>query len=164
MESLESLKERKSQLERRLEKITTVKHGTTPWAPGVQDQYYTDSYSYEEYSNSDEAKDLKRQIDALKTQIETYAERARAEREAIIESQTPKYTYSSAGKEEVTKNPAMAARYNARERLYGMSKLRRTLMKVSGQKRKFEKLWLKAVTANKKEQEKVATDLDKMFR
>ena len=164
MESLESLKERKSQLESRLEAITTVKQGTTPWAPGVQDQFHVDTYSYNEYSNEDEARKLRMQIRELNNQIEHYAERAREEREAIIESQTPKYNYTAAGKEDVTKNPAIAARYNAQQRLYGMSKVKQTLMKITGQKRKFEKLWSKAGTMDKKQQERIANDLNNMFR
>ncbi len=164
MESLESLKERRSQLERRLEKITTIKHGTTPWAPGVQDQFHVDSYSHEVYTNEDEARKLRLQIRELTNQIENYAERAREEREAIIESQTPKYKFTAAGKEDVTKNPAIAARYNAQQRLFGMSKVKQTLMRISGQKRKFERLWTKAGTIDKEQQEKIANELNKMFR
>ena len=100
-------------------------------------------------------------------QIKTYAQRAQAEREreqAIRDSQIPKYDYISAGKVQTSTNPAIAARYNAQQRLFGMNKLKRTIMILSGQKRKFKKLWVKANTTNEKTQEQVAFELNKIFR
>ena len=45
-----------------------------------------------------------------------------------------------------------------------MNKLKQTIMTLSGQKRKFKKLWIRAVTTNEKTQEQVALELNKMFR
>ncbi len=167
MESLESLKAQLGYAKGELEKITIKKHGSVHWAPGVMDQHKSDSYSYEEYTDVSKAYRLKEQITYLENQIRTYPQRARAEREreeAIRESQIPKYDYISAGKVQTTTNPAIAARYNAQKRFFGMNKLKQTMMTLSGQKRKFKKLWVKANTMNKKTQEQVAFELNKMFR
>ncbi len=167
MESLSSLKERLSSAEEELRKITKSKRGAVPWAHGVQDQYETQMYSYEEYTDDKKASWLKREIKELREQIDTYAQRVAAEREReeiIKEGRIPKYKYSVAGKVEETKNPAIAARYDAQQRFFGMSKLRRAVSILNGQKKKFYKLWDKAQTANKEEQVKVATELNDMFR
>lgn len=167
MESLESLKSRKRDLEAELSKITIKKRGSTPWGPGVQDQYKSDSFGYEEYTDTSKAYRLKDEIKELNHQIETYALRARRAREAqeeLEESRRNKYSYTSDSKEQKTDNPAIAARYNAQQRFFAMSKLKQTMLIVTGQKKKFEKLWLKAVTTNKKTQEKVASELNGMFR
>ncbi len=167
MESLDSLKSQLRDAKQELEKITIKKYGSVSWAPGVMDQHKSDSYSYEQYTDPNKAYRLKDRIADLENKIKTYAQRAQAEREreqAIKESQIPKYNYTSAGKEQTSKNPAIAARYNAQQRLYGMSKLKQTIMTLSGQKRKFKKLWLKANTLNEKNQEQVANELNRMFR
>lgn len=165
MESLDSLKTQLSNAKAELEKITIKKHGSVPWAPGVLDQYKSESYSYEEYTDVSKAYRLKDRIADLENQIKTYAQRAQVEREkAIRDSQIPKYDYTSAGKTQTTTNPAIAARYNAQQRLFGMNKLKQTIMTLSGQKRKLQKLWIKANTTNKKTQEQVALELNKMFR
>ena len=167
MESLDSLKTQLRDAKEELEKITIKKHGSVPWAPGVLDQHKSESYSYEEYTDVSKAYRLKARITDLENQIKTYAQRAQAERErekAIRDSQIPKYDYISAGKTQTTRNPAIAARYNAQHRLFGMNKLKQTIMTLSGQKRKFKKLWIRAVTTDKKTQEQVAFELNKMFR
>ena len=165
MESLDSLKAQLRDAKEELEKITIKKHGSVPWAPGVMDQHKSESYSYEEYTDVSKAYGLKNRIADLENQIKTYVQRAQAEREqAIRDSQIPKYDYISAGKVQTSTNPAIAARYNAQQRLFGMNKLKRTIMILSGQKRKFKKLWVKANTTNEKTQEQVAFELNKIFR
>ncbi len=167
MESLDVLKQRKQELENELKKITVEKHGSTPWAPGVYDQHKSDSYSYKEYTDSSKAYKLKDEIEYIDNQIRTYAERARQERERaefIKDSQTTKYEYTQAGETKTTTNPAIAARYNAQARLFGMSKVKQTMMTITGQKKKFKKLWLKGASQNAQTQEQVAEELNKMFR
>lgn len=167
MESLDYLKAQLRDAKEELEKITIKKHGSVPWAPGVMDQHKSESYSYEEYTDVSKAYRLKDRIADLENKIKTYAQRAQAEREreqAIRDSQIPKYDYTSAGKTQTSTNPAIAARYNAQQRLFGMNKLKQTMMTLSGQKRKFKKLWVKANTTNEKTQEQVAFELNKMFR
>ncbi len=167
MESLDNLKAQLKDAKEELEKITIKKHGSVPWAPGVMDQNKSESYSYEEYTDVSKAYRLKNRIVDLENQIKTYAQRAQTEREkekAIRDSQLPKYEYTSAGKNQTSTNPAIAARYNAQQRFYGMNKLKQTIMTLSGQKRKFKKLWIKANTTNEKTQEQVAFKLNKMFR
>ncbi len=167
MESLDNLKAQLRDAKEALEKITIKRYGSVPWAPGVLDQYKSESYSYETYTDVSKAYKLKDRITYLENQIKTYAQRAQAERErekAIRDRQITKYEYTSAGKTETTTNPAIAARYNAQQRLFGMNKIKQTIMKLSGQKRKFEKLWYRAVTTNEKTQEQVANELNKMFR
>ena len=167
MESLESLRTQLRIAKEELEKITVKKYGTTPWAQGVQDQYKSDSYSYDVYTDVPKANRLKYQIAELEDKINTYAQRAQRERESlevIRESQIPEYQYTSDGKTHTTTNPAIAARYNAQQRLFGMSKLQRTVASISGQKRKFESLWSKAASQNVEIQEQVAEELNKMFR
>lgn len=167
MESLDYLKAQLRDAKEELEKITIKKYGSVPWNPGVLDQYNSESFSYEEYTDVSKAYRLKDRIVDLENQIKTYAQRAQVEREkeqAIRESNIPKYDYTSAGKTQTSANPAIAARYNAQHRLFGMNKLKQTLMTLSGQKRKFKKLWIKANTTNEKTQEQVAFELNKMFR
>lgn len=167
MESLESLKIQLQAAKDELKSITVKKHDSVAWQPGVTDQYKSDSYAYEEYTDVSKAYKLKDKIADLEHRINTYAQRASSERQkeqALRESKIPKYDYVSAGKTETTKNPAIAARYNAQQRLFGMNKLKQTVMSISGQKRKFQKLWIKANTTDKKTQEEVAYELNKMFR
>lgn len=167
MESLYSLKAQLRDAEEELEKITIRKHGSVPWALGVMDQYKSESYSYKEYTDVSKAYRLKDKIADLENRINTYARRAQEEREreqAIIDSQRPKYDYTVAGKTQTSTNPAIAARYNAQQRFFGMNKLKQTMMRLSGQKRKFSKLWWKANMPDKKTQEQVAFELNKMFR
>ena len=167
MESYESLQERKNQLENESKAITIKKHGSTPWRPGVQDQYKSESYSYDEYTDVSKAYKLKEQIAYVDHLMKTYGQRVKEQQAmeaALRESEIPKYSYEIAGKQEETKNPAIAARYDAQHRLHGMSKLKQTIAKVTGQQRKFKKLWLQAATDNKKTQEEVAMEINKMFR
>ena len=167
MESLNNLKERLSFAKNELDKITIKKHNTIPWNQGVQDQYNSNSFTYEEYTDVCKAYKLKAEIFKLEDQIATYSQRVQQEREMeknIKESQIKKYEYSSLGKTQTTTNPAIAARYDAQHRFFGMSKLNQTILTLSGQKRKFKRLWIKASTTNEKTQEQVAFELNKMFR
>lgn len=169
MQSLESLQSEKWQLENELDKITIKKYGSTPWKPGVQDQFKSESYSYKEYTDPQKAYQLRNRIEYLDGQIRTYAERARAEREReefLINSRTPTYEYTSAGKRQTTKNPALAARYDAQHRFFGMNKFQQTMARVTGQKRKFDRLWQKAasMSMNAAQQEQIAEELNGMFR
>ena len=167
MENLDNLKSQLRDTKAELEAITIKKSGTVPWKPGVMDQYKSNSYSYEEYTDISKAYQLKERIAYLEEQIKTYAQRAQAEREreqAIKNSQIQKYDYVSAGKSQTSTNPAIAARYNAQQRLFGMNKIEQTIMTLFGQKRKFKKLWIKANTKDGKTQEQVALELNKMFR
>ena len=167
MESLDNLKAQLRDAKEALEKITIKRYESVPWAPGVLDQHKSESYSYETYTDVSKAYKLKDRITYLENQIKTYAQRAQAERErekAIRDSQIPKYEYTSAGKTETTTNPAIAARYNAQQRLFGMNKIKQALMTLNGQKRKYLKLWGEANTPNKEIQAQVADELNKMFR
>lgn len=167
MESLESLNQRKNELEQELKSITKKKYGDVPWEPGVLDKHNSESYSYNEYTDVNRANRLINQIKYLKEQIDTYAQRARTARiaeEEEKEREFKKYKYEVAGKKEKTGNPALAARYDAQKRFFGMSKLEQTWMKINGQNKKFKKLWDKALSVNPNVQEQVAEDLGKMFR
>lgn len=167
MESLESLKSELESARRELEKITIRTYGSTPWAPGVQDQYKSDSYSFDQYTDVKKAMQLKEKIMYLEHQINTYAQRAQAEKarkEALLDSQSPKHTYVAGGETKTTRNQAIAAAYDAQQRLFGMSKVKRAVATITGQKRKFNKLWHKANSVNKDTQEQVASELNKMFR
>ena len=107
MESYESLQERKNQLESELEAITIKKHGSTPWKPGVQDQYHSESYSYDEYTDVSKAYKLKEQIAYVDHLMKTYGQRVKdqqAREAALRENGIPRYSYEVAGKQEETKN------------------------------------------------------------
>lgn len=80
------------------------------------------------------------------------------------ESQTKEYEYSSLGKIQTTTNSGNDARYDAQHRFFGVSKLNQTILTLSGQKRKFKRLWIKASNNNEKTQEQVAYELNKIFR
>ena len=47
---------------------------------------------------------------------------------------------------------------------FGVSKLNQTILTLSGQKRKFKRLWIKASNNNEKTQEQVSYELNKIFR
>ena len=167
MESLENLHEQLRDAKEELGRITIKKNGSVPWAPNVQDQYKSKSYVYEEYTDVSKAYKLKEKISNLEDQNKTYSQRAREEREreeTIRDSLTPQYDYDSAGKSATTTNPAIAARYDAQHRFFGMNKLQKTLAILTGQKRKFKKLWNDSNTTNKKTQEQVVNELRKLFR
>lgn len=168
MESLRSLENRKRQAEYDLERLTIKKYGTKPWDPGVQDQYKSDSYSYNEYTDPKRAYELIEEIKKLERQIKDYAKDAQAERERqeiMRESKIPKYEYTTGGKKEVTESKALAARYNAQQRFFAMGKFKQTLSKINGQHRKFKKLWHKAAhQLSEQEQETVAKELNQLFR
>ena len=167
MESLESLKSELKSAISELEKITIKKYGSSPWAPGVTDQHKSDSYSFDQYTDVKKAMELKDRINYLKHQINTYAQRAQAERarkEALLDSQSPKHKYVTGGVSKTTRNPAIAAAYDAQHRLFGMSKVKRAFATISGQKRKFNKLWNAAGSTNIVKQQEVADQLNKMFR
>lgn len=164
MENLNKLKIQLSEAKSELESITIKKHGSVPWKPGVLDQYESDSYSYEEYTDTSKAYKLKERIKYLEEQIKTYPERAKNEREVQLRASRDTYEYVSGGKKQETTNPAIAARYDAQKRFFEMNKLQRAMVSLNGQKRKFRKLWLDAVTPDKKTQEQVAEELGKLFR
>lgn len=168
MESLESLKNRKRQAEYDLERITIKKHNSTAWAPGVQDQHKSESYSYNEYTDTSKAYRLIDEIKDLNRKIENYAKNAQAERERqefIRESQIPKYGYTAGGKDMETKSQALAARYDAQHRFFAMGKIKQTMAKINGQYKKFQQLWNKAANQlNEQQQEKVTEELNKLFR
>lgn len=167
MESLQSLKDRKRQLEYELEVITIKKHSSVKWNPGIQDQYNSESYTYNNYTNPSKAYKLIDQIKELNFQIENYAQMAQKERKLEEEKRNTsikKFQYVDAKGMHETTNPAIAARYNAQHRFFGMNKFRQTLSKMSGQKRKFEKLWNKAGTLDEQQQHQIAKELNSLFR
>lgn len=84
--------------------------------------------------------------------------------ERTIKSEDGMYHYVAGGQKQRTTNPAMAARYNAQHRFFGMSKLEQTIAKMNGKWAAFRKLWDQAATMDKTEQEEVAQKLDLMFR
>ncbi len=76
------------------------------------------------------------------------------------------YGYVIADQVRTTHDKAFAARYNAQNRFYGMNKFQQAIAKLTGQYRKFSKLWDKSVSPDlsKEEKEQAANDLNKMFR
>ncbi len=168
MESLESLRQTQKMLEKELDSLTVKKEESHKWGAGIQDQFDSSSYTYEEYLDPARAYAIKEELVRVKHQIQTYAQRATEERNVIEhnrERSIPKYEYSVSGEQRETQNPAMAARYNTRDRFYGRTKLQQTMAKVTGQKRKFETLWRKAAAAESlEEQQKIANQLNGMFR
>lgn len=42
-----------------LESLKVIKHTTVPWNVGVQDQFHSESYSYQDYTNKNRAAWLK---------------------------------------------------------------------------------------------------------
>ncbi len=74
------------------------------------------------------------------------------------------YHYRAGEEEQRTTNRAMAARYNAQHRFFGMSKLEQTVARMNGKWAIFKKLWDQAATMDRAEQEEVAEKLDLMFR
>lgn len=62
-------------------------------------------------------------------------------------------------------NPAIQARYDARKRFYAMNKVQQTIAKLNGQHKKFMNLWNKATKLlSEEEEQKIASELGKMFR
>ena len=90
-------------------------------------------------------------------------------RDAKIEKANPKpiartYTYYEGTERKTTPDHALAARYNAQHRFFGMGKFKQTMAKLKGQKKKFDKLWTDALVADPEKNEQVAQQLDKLFR
>lgn len=150
-------------LENQLESITIRGEYTSPWAPGVTDQYKIDTYSTIQYTNPEKANKLKAEIRRIKDSIERY--RANIQRqEAEKYENGEKYYYKANGEMLETDNPAIAARYNAQNRFYGESKIKQVMYVITLQKKKFDKLWMKSAAAYGDKQEEIARDLDKLFR
>ena len=65
-----------------------------------------------------------------------------------------------------TRDKALASRYNAQHRYFGMNKFQRAVAVLTGQRRKFYKLWEKTQKSDltKEERMQTANELDKMFR
>ncbi len=74
------------------------------------------------------------------------------------------YHYRAGDHESKTVNRAVAARYNAQHRFFGMSKLQQTMARMSGKWNRFNELWNRALRATGEEQEQIADELDSMFR
>lgn len=168
MENYQELLQRRNQLEAELERISVKKHGSTPWTPGVQDQYRSDSYSYTEFTDKSKGMQLQRELAKVQEAINTYAQRARREREQeelAKQRASEKYSYSVGGEARKTSNPAMAARYDAQHRFFALNKVQKTIATITGQKKKWEELWKKTADARSPEQqEEIAKQLDGMFR
>ena len=77
-----------------------------------------------------------------------------------------KYSYTAGTEQKKTNNHALAARYDAQHRFFGMSKTKQALAKMTGQWKKFNKLWNKAtdIDLSPEEQEEIAGKLDSMFK
>lgn len=86
------------------------------------------------------------------------------EEERTVKSSDGMYHYVAGTDHERTSNRALAARYNAQHRFFGMSKLEQTLAKMSGKWARFGELWDRALTTNEAEQHEIADELDLMFR
>ncbi len=75
------------------------------------------------------------------------------------------YHYKAGSVFAKTTNRAMAARYNAQSRFFGMSKFEQTLAKMNGSWKKFNDLWQKVGDLRSSEEnEQLADQLDQMFR
>lgn len=67
--------------------------------------------------------------------------------------------------ESTTTNAAIAARYNAQRRFFGLSKMLQTTNRIRGTWAKFERLWREAAqVTDEKEIQQVADELNQMFR
>ena len=112
--------------------------------------------------------ELKKLVDEqILTNSQTLYEEGQREREQAIQdyNATAKYTYTAGGEEHKTNNPALAARYDAQHRFFGMSKTKQAMAKMTGQWKKFDKLWNKSTDdLSLEEQEEVAKELNSMFR
>ena len=105
-------------------------------------------------------------ISRQKTEVE-------ATKENIEETTTTKlsedgkqvYTYISGEETKTTTNAAIAARYNAQHRFFGLNKMLQTTNRIRGTWAKFEKLWREAAqVTDEKEIQQVADELNQMFR
>lgn len=165
MENLDSLNAQLRDAKDELEKITMEERESVPLAPGAMSEHKSEAYSYGKYTDANKAYRLKDRIADLENKIKIYAQSGQVEGEkSISDSQIPKRDYTPVEKIQTTTNPTVGAEYNSQHRFFGISKLKRTIMVTSSQKRKFKILWIKANTTNKKTQEQVAFELNKVFR
>lgn len=121
-------------------------------------------------NNGDRISELNMEIARIKEAIEQETNRlgreasiarVRQEQEERAERyRNSKYTYEAGGKEYKTNNPALAARYDAQHRFFGLSKMKQSLYKLNGQYDRFDKLWNMVDSPNK---EQVAEELDSLF-
>ena len=122
-------------------------------------------FTYKEPINADLYTDPKKAAAALNKILRLQEEI----RQAKMEKANPKpkdrmYTYYRGKERETTPDHALAARYNAQHRFFGMGKVKQTMAKLKGQKKKFDKLWTEAIVADPEKKEEVAQQLDKLFR
>ena len=110
-------------------------------------------------ADPEELEDIKKIISECERFLGQRKEEIPEEKIVIGEGQ---YQYESAGKTYRTNNPAVAARYDAQHRYFQMSKLKQTLARA--QYKRFQKLWIKVDTPSKEEQEKIADEMNGMFR
>ena len=109
-----------------------------------------------EYDNIQKLRDI---IHHEKVQLEYIQRQERSG------SREKEYSYESGWETHLTENPAIAARYDAQHRMFRMNKVKKIISTITGQKRKFKKLWRKAgLTTDKYEQEDLAEKMNKLFR
>lgn len=130
------------------------------------------------YNNTARIKELNQKIkdseEAYERHIQAQGEMARAKMESERAAEekarqeefeaTAKYSYEAGGKVYKTNDRALAARYDAQHRFFGMSKTKQAIAKITGQYRKFSKLWNMTGNLSAEQQEIVADKLDSMFR
>ena len=102
-----------------------------------------------DYSNLTRASQIIQEIEELNNEINIYYNK--------IKQRNDEYKH-------LNESPAIAARYEAQERLLHLSKEERQLAALNGEKERFHHLWLKANTVNEQTQQEVAEELNRMFR
>ena len=58
----------------------------------------------------------------------------------------------------------MVNNLDIQQKIFGIEKVKQTVIKTADQKRKFKKIWIKANTKNGKTPEQVAFEVNKIFR
>jgi hypothetical protein len=146
-----------SQIRDRINTLNEEKMQHLSWLNGRDAEQADKNYVQKVWGYVDK---IEKQIDDLNFQLQHFDHKK--------EHQTPLYNLdekNTLGRTSSSNNPAIQARYDAQQRLFGMSKFKQTIAKVTGQQRKFKKLWNRASDyLNDNQKQEVASELNKMFR
>ena len=90
--------------------------------------------------------------------------RVYGEEEKPTDENTKWYYFDLRGMTYKTANPAIAARYEARDRLFKRDEKEKELLMDSKEYERYSELWSEASRDDKNEQKRIADELNKMFR
>ena len=149
MESREELQAQRRHIEAELAKITRTTYYDAKWAPGVTDQFKSESREFTNYTDPDKARRLNEELKSVNDKIKNYAyycQQERAAEQAAYESRHKNDPKPLKDRFSQAKTDAMWRKRHAK----GLEKV---LYALTFQDAKFRKVMSKATEANLKKVE-----------